>query len=71
LIVEPAKRNSDSWHATINSKFHHHSSSNYATDIFSVHHVLSSTAILINTLNQEGLISKFYLLQTVSVLAEN
>jgi hypothetical protein len=38
--------------------------------IFSVHHVLSSTAILINTLNQEGLISKFYLLQTVSVLAE-
>jgi hypothetical protein len=39
--------------------------------IFSVDHVLSSTAILINTLNQEGLISKFYLLQTVSVLAEN
>jgi hypothetical protein len=39
--------------------------------IFSVHRVLSSTAILINTLNQEGLISKFYLLQTVSVLAEN
>jgi hypothetical protein len=38
--------------------------------IFSVDHVLSSTAILINTLNQEGLISKFYLLQTVSVLAE-